>query len=63
MGRLRENLATELAPLIVRFEGQPTKQYLGEYLMVEDEIIFAMAPMGVLTAVVSVIRMCRSHSP
>ncbi|KAF3182350.1 hypothetical protein TWF788_006265 [Orbilia oligospora] len=55
------NLATDLAPLITLFGEQVTKQFLSESLSTWDNIIFAMAPLGILTAVVSVIRVC-GHS-
>lgn len=56
------NLATDLGPLISLFGEAPTKQYLSETTMPEDVVIFAMAPIGILTAVVSVIRVCGSPS-
>jgi hypothetical protein len=52
------NLATDLAPILQLFGEQVTLQYLTESTSVLDCIIFAMAPLGVLTAVVSVIRIC-----
>ncbi|KAK6358149.1 hypothetical protein TWF730_007503 [Orbilia blumenaviensis] len=56
------NLATDLAPLIVLFGEQVTKQFLSESLSTWDNVIFAMAPLGVLTAVVSAIRVCGNAS-
>ncbi|KAK8257849.1 ankyrin repeat-containing domain protein [Phyllosticta capitalensis] len=56
------NLATDLGPLISLFGEEPTKQYLSETTLPEDVIIFAMAPIGILTALVSVIRVCGSPS-
>ncbi|KAK8169728.1 hypothetical protein IWX90DRAFT_188502 [Phyllosticta citrichinensis] len=56
------NLATDLGPLIALFGEAPTKQYLSETTMPEDIVIFAMAPIGILTAVVSAIRVCGSPS-
>ncbi|PGH32760.1 hypothetical protein GX50_04475 [[Emmonsia] crescens] len=50
------NLATDLAPLISLFGEAPTKQYLSECLYPTDIIIFATAPLGIITAVVSTIR-------
>jgi hypothetical protein len=52
------NLATDLASILQLFGEQVTQQYLAESTSVLDCIIFAMAPLGVLTAVVSVIRIC-----
>ncbi|KAK3296645.1 uncharacterized protein B0H64DRAFT_106109 [Chaetomium fimeti] len=50
------NLGTDLAPVIALFGEAPTKQYLSESLTYIDYFIFAMAPLGILTAVVSAIR-------
>lgn len=54
------NLATDLAPILQLFGEQVTTQYLAESTSVLDSIIFAMAPLGILTAIVSVIRVCGS---
>ncbi|KAF3931369.1 Ankyrin-2 [Dactylellina cionopaga] len=56
------NFATDLAPLITLFGEQVTKQFLSESLSIWDNIIFAMAPLGLLTAVVSAIRVCGTPS-
>ncbi|KAF3143568.1 hypothetical protein TWF594_005117 [Orbilia oligospora] len=56
------NFATDIAPIAVLFGEQVTKQFLSESTSVLDHIIFAVAPLGVLTAVVSVIRVCGSSS-
>ncbi|KAJ6157740.1 hypothetical protein N7470_005332 [Penicillium chermesinum] len=56
------NLATDLAPLITLFGEQLTKQFLSESISYLDNIIFALSPLGVLTAVVSLIRVCGSSS-
>jgi hypothetical protein len=50
------NFATDLAPIIVLFGEQVTKQFLSESTGLLDNIIFGVAPLGILTAVVSVIR-------
>ena len=55
------NLATDLGPLLVLFGDSMTKQYLSESTSFLDYFIFAMAPIGVLTAIVSTIRVC-GHS-
>ncbi|ORY15074.1 hypothetical protein BCR34DRAFT_509097, partial [Clohesyomyces aquaticus] len=52
------NLATDLAPILQPFWEQVTKQFLSESISQIDNLIFTMAPMGVLTAIVSVIRVC-----
>ncbi|EEQ28742.1 pfs [Microsporum canis CBS 113480] len=56
------NLATDLAPLISLFGEAPTKQYLSECLNMTDIIIFSMAPLGIITIVVSAIRVCGTPS-
>ncbi|KAL9029718.1 MAG: hypothetical protein Q9196_002069 [Gyalolechia fulgens] len=56
------NLATDLAPLVSLFGEAPTKQYLSECLGLLDILIFATAPLGILTAVVSAIRVCGTPS-
>ncbi|KAM0550207.1 hypothetical protein ACHAPJ_009055 [Fusarium lateritium] len=56
------NLATDLAPILSLFGEQITKQYLSESIYKTDYFIFALAPIGILTAVVSTIRVCGSPS-
>ncbi|KAJ5692535.1 hypothetical protein N7462_001958 [Penicillium macrosclerotiorum] len=56
------NLATDLAPLITLFGERLTKQFLSESISLLDNVIFALSPLGVLTAAVSVIRVCGSSS-
>jgi hypothetical protein len=56
------NFATDLAPLVVLFGEQATKQFLSESTGILDPIIFGVAPIGILTAVVSVIRLLGSAS-
>ncbi|KAL6415763.1 Ankyrin repeat protein [Ilyonectria robusta] len=56
------NLATDLAPLLALFGEQATKQFLSESTTRWDNFIFAMAPLGILTAVVSAIRVCGGPS-
>lgn len=55
------NLATDLGPLLTLFGDSITKQYLSESTSFLDYLIFAMAPIGILTAIVSTIRVC-GHS-
>ncbi|KAK6531404.1 hypothetical protein TWF281_008209 [Arthrobotrys megalospora] len=57
-----DNFATDLAPLITLFGEQVTRQFLSESLSIWDNIIFAMAPLGLLTAVVSLIRVSGNAS-
>ncbi|UKZ70436.1 uncharacterized protein TrAtP1_011416 [Trichoderma atroviride] len=56
------NLATDLAPFLALFGEQTTKQYLSESITVLDYYIFSIAPIGILTAVISAIRVCGSPS-
>ncbi|KAL2798261.1 hypothetical protein BJX66DRAFT_334292 [Aspergillus keveii] len=55
-------LATDLTPLIVLFGEAPTKQYLSECVSLLDLVIFSVAPLGVITTLVSDIRVCGSSS-
>ncbi len=57
-----DNFATDLAPLITLFGEQVTKQFLSESVSWLDNVIFALAPLGILTAVVSAIRLYGSAS-
>ncbi|KAF6780785.1 hypothetical protein CMUS01_16808, partial [Colletotrichum musicola] len=55
------DLATDLGPLLALFGEPMTKQYLSESTTYLDYFIFAMGPIGILTAIVSAIRVC-GHS-
>ena len=55
------NLASDIGPLLVLFGESMTKQYLSESTSFLDYFIFAMAPIGIITAIVSTIRVC-GHS-
>ncbi|KAF4472849.1 hypothetical protein FALBO_236, partial [Fusarium albosuccineum] len=52
------NFATDLAPIISLFGEQVTKQFLSESTTILDTIVFAVGPLGILTAIVSCIRVC-----
>ncbi|KAH6637297.1 hypothetical protein F5144DRAFT_570182 [Chaetomium tenue] len=52
-----DNFATDLAPLITLFGEQVTKQFFSESTGFLDNIIFGLAPLGIITAVVSAIRL------
>ncbi|TQV94571.1 pfs [Cordyceps javanica] len=56
------NLASDLAPILALFGEQVTKQFLSESTTALDTFIFAMVPLGILTAVVSAIRVCGGPS-
>ncbi|RYP07700.1 hypothetical protein DL765_009042 [Monosporascus sp. GIB2] len=61
LSNFSNNLATDIGPLLVLFGKSMIKQYLSKSTSFLDYFIFAMAPIGVLTAVVSTIRVC-GHS-
>lgn len=48
--------------MITLFGERITQQFLSESISALDNVIFALSPLGVLTAVVSVIRICGSSS-
>jgi len=52
------NLATDLGPLLALFGEEATKQFLSESTTIWDNLNFAAAPIGILTAIVSAIRVC-----
>ncbi|KAK2669046.1 hypothetical protein RAB80_014572 [Fusarium oxysporum f. sp. vasinfectum] len=55
------NLATDIGPLLALFGESMTRQYLSESTTFLDYFIFAMAPIGIITVIVSAIRVC-GHS-
>lgn len=54
--KLASHLLSDLAPLLALFGEQVTKQFLSESMGWADNIIFAMAPLGIITAIISTIR-------
>lgn len=50
------NIGTDLAPLLTVFGEQVTKQFMGESLSTMDCVLFARAPLGIITAIVGAIR-------
>ncbi|KAL4862741.1 hypothetical protein BDV12DRAFT_39237 [Aspergillus spectabilis] len=50
------NLFSNLAPLLTLFGEQVTKQFLSQAMGYGDDIILAIAPLGIITCVVSAIR-------
>lgn len=52
------NLASDIGPLLALFGESVTKQYLSESTSFLDYFIFAMGPIGIITAAVSTIRLC-----
>ncbi|PWY92775.1 hypothetical protein BO70DRAFT_349091 [Aspergillus heteromorphus CBS 117.55] len=57
-----DDLATDLAPLISLFGERLSTQFLSESTSLLDNFLFCVAPIGILTAVVSVIRVCGNSS-
>lgn len=55
------NFATDLAPLVSLFGDQITKQFLSGSTTILDSYIFAMGPMGIITTVVSCIRVAHGR--
>lgn len=54
------NLGSDLAPLLALFGEQVTIQYLSESFSLFDNYIFALAPLGIITAMISAIRVSDS---
>jgi hypothetical protein len=54
------NLASDLAPLLALFGESVTKQFLSESISSLDNVNFAVLPLGIITAIVSVIRVLGS---
>ena len=54
------NLGSDLAPLLALFGEQVTKQFLSESLSMMDCLLFSLAPLGIITAMVSAIRVAGS---
>src|SRR5205809_772658 len=50
------NLFTDLAPLLALFGAEVTTQYMSQSLRWADHVLFAIGPLGVITAIVSAIR-------
>ncbi|KAG0643608.1 hypothetical protein HOY80DRAFT_916132 [Tuber brumale] len=50
------NLFSDLAPVLALFGEQVSKQFLSQSLTWLEDVIFAMAPLGIVTAIVSAIR-------
>lgn len=53
---LSNNIIADLAPFIALFREQVTKQFMSQSMGVADNIIFAVAPLGIITAIVGAIR-------
>lgn len=51
------NLLSDLGPLIALFGEQVSKQFLAQSLGMTDSFLYAMVPIGIITGIVSAIRM------
>lgn len=54
------NIGIELAPILTLFGEQVTKQFLSESMSDLDNLLFCLAPLGVITAVVAAIHVSGS---
>lgn len=50
------NLLSDLAPILALFGEQVAKQFMSQSMGWADNVIFAMAPLGIITAIVAAIR-------
>ncbi|KAI5779591.1 hypothetical protein EDC01DRAFT_306414 [Geopyxis carbonaria] len=50
------NLFSDLAPVLALFGEQVAKQYLSQSTTFTEDLIFAMAPLGIITAITAAIR-------
>lgn len=50
------NFATDIAPLLALFGENVAKQFMADSMGWTDNIVFAMAPLGIITAIVGAIR-------
>ncbi|EMT73712.1 hypothetical protein NOF04DRAFT_18350 [Fusarium oxysporum II5] len=57
------NLATDIAPLLVLVGDTMTKQYLSESTSFLNSFIFTMAPNGIIPGILLAIRVCGHSSP
>ena len=50
------NLFSDLAPVLTLFGEQVAKQYMSHSMTKVEDLIFAMAPLGIITAITGAIR-------
>jgi hypothetical protein len=50
------NVFSDLAPLLTLFGEQVAKQFMSQSMGWADDVVFAMAPLGIITAIVGAIR-------
>lgn len=56
-GDFSNNFASDLSPLLSLFGESPTKQFLSESTHWLDSVLFGLAPIGIITTLISVIRL------
>jgi hypothetical protein len=56
------NLLTDIAPVLALFGEQVTKQFLSQSFTWYDCAIFALCPIGIITAIVSAVRVAAPNS-
>ena len=58
----QNNAFSDFAPLLTLFGDEMTKQYLSTSMGWADDILLGLAPIGIMTVIVSAIRIGRSKS-
>ncbi|PUU81753.1 hypothetical protein B9Z19DRAFT_1099573 [Tuber borchii] len=53
------NLFSDLGPILALFGEQVTKQFMSQSMSWLEDVIFAMAPLGIITAIISAVRVSR----
>lgn len=56
VGGLSSNLISDFGPILSLFGEQVAKQFMSQSMGWVDSVIFAMAPLGIITAIVGAIR-------
>ena len=56
------NLFSDLSPILALFGEQVARQFMSQSMSWMDNLIFAMAPLGVITAIVGAIRVAGPRS-
>lgn len=56
IGGLSSNLVSDFGPVLALFGEQVARQFMSESMGWSDNILFAMAPLGIITAIVGAIR-------
>lgn len=56
------NLFSDLAPLLTLFGDEITKQFLATAMGLADDVLLGVAPIGIITVIVSAIRVSGSRT-